>query len=36
MTTTIRTTMSDAAFERRVTGANGWAVPPLASAIRAA
>lgn len=34
--TTNRTAQSDAALERGVGDANGWSVPPLASAIRAA
>lgn len=36
MTTTTRYPMHAAAFERRVVGANGGAIAPLASALRAA
>ena len=36
MTTTTRYPTHVAAFERRVAGANGWAIAPLASALRAA
>lgn len=36
MTTIVRDALADAAFERRVSGTNGWSVPPLASAMRAA